>query len=135
MATNNITRNSNIAHVKINSGVAFFYKWLEFIKPLHGLTPLEMRVLAMFLAKRQSLSKVVSQDNVLNEILLGSVSRREIREEIDMKPAQFNIIYSHLKKVGAIKEGAITPRYIPNVEADSGEYRLILMFNINNEQK
>lgn len=131
----NITRNSNIAHVKISAGVEFFYKWLEFIKPLHGLTKLEMKVLAMFLAKRQELLEVISRESIVSEILMGPVNRKEMRDAMDMKPAQFNIILSNLKKVGAITDGNITPRYIPNVECNSGEYRLILIFNILNEDK
>lgn len=131
----NITRNSNIAHVKIPAGVSFFYKWLEFIKPLHGLTRLEMKVLAMFLAKRQELLEVISKESIVGEILMGPATRKEMRESMEMKQAQFNMILSNLKKVGAISDGMITPRYVPNVEAKSGEYKLILIFNILDENK
>ena len=131
----NITRNSNIAHIKVAAGVSFFYKWLEFIKPLHGLTRLEMKVLAMFLAKRQELLEVISKESIVGEILMGPATRKEMREAMEMKQAQFNMILSNLKKVGAISDGMITPRYVPNVEAKSGEYKLILIFNILDENK
>ena len=45
------------------------------------------------------------------------------------------MILSNLKKVGAITDGMITPRYVPNVEVKSGEYRLILIFNILHEDQ
>lgn len=135
MATKNITRNSNIAHIKVTEGVPFFYKWLEFIKPLHGLTKLEMKVLAMFLAKRQSLLRVISSESIANDLLMSPSTRKEIREEMDMKNSQFNIIFSNLKKIGAISDNVITPRYIPNVEDSSGEYRLVLIFGIKKNEE
>ncbi len=131
MSVVNITKNSNVAHVKTTRGSDFFYKWLGFIKPLHGLTKLEMRVLSLILAKRQEISLLVNDEALMNQILRSSQTRKDIRQELDMTSTQFNILYSNLKKAGAINEDRVVNKYIPNVESSSGEYRLVLIFDIN----
>lgn len=134
MSSSNITKNSNVAHVKSTNGTDFFYKWLNFIKPLHGLTKLEMKVLSLILARRQELLLVVKDDALVGQILKSAQTRRELREELNMTSTQFNILYSNLKKAGAINEDRIVNKYIPNIECDSKEYRLILIFDINEKQ-
>ncbi len=128
---NNIQKNSNVARIKAFRGGDFFYKWLDFIKPLHALTNLEMKVLSLILAKRQELIMVVKDDRIINNLLRSSGVRKEIRDELGMTATQFNILYGKLKKVGVINEYGLVGKYIPNVESDSSEYRLILNFEIN----
>ena len=127
---NNIQKNSNVARVKAYKGGDFFYKWLNFIKPLHTLTNLEMKVLSLILAKRQELIMVVRDDKIINNLLRSSGIRKEIRDELEMTATQFNILYGKLKKVGVINEYGLVNKYIPNVEFESNEYRLILTFDI-----
>jgi Trp operon repressor len=127
---NNIQKNSNVARVKAYKGGDFFYKWLNFIKPLHTLTNLEMKVLSLILAKRQELIMVVRDDKIINNLLRSSSIRKEIRDELNMTSTQFNILYGKLKKTGVINEYGLVNKYIPNVEYESNEYRLILTFDI-----
>ena len=134
MAQNNISKNSNVARVHSTSGIDFFYKWLSFIKPLHNLTKLEMKVMALILAKRQELMFLVKDETLINNLLKSSQMRRDMRNELDMTSTQFNILYSNLKRAGAIDEDRVLSKFIPNVECDSKEYRLILIFDINEKK-
>ena len=51
-----------------------------------------------------------------------------------MTSTQFNLIFASLKRAGAIVDGKINVKYIPNIEHDSNEYRMILIFDISNEE-
>ena len=134
MASSNIQKNSNVARVKAYRGGDFFYKWLNFIKPLHSLTNLEMKVLSLILAKRQELIMVVKDDRIINNLLRSSGVRKEIRDELGMTSTQFNILYGKLKRTGVINEYGLVGKYIPNVEFESNEYRLILTFDISDKK-
>ena len=84
MYMGNITKNSNIAHIVTTLAKAdnnFFRYWLQFIKPLHGLSYKEMEVLASFLRMRYELSKSISNDELLDKVLMNADTKRVIREE------------------------------------------------------
>ena len=131
MAPININKNSNIAHVNSALDIGFFYKWLSFLTPFHHLTKLEMTVLASFLNKRHNLAQLVRDELVLDNLLKSIDTRKEIRDEIGLTTGQFNIMVSKLKKSGVMKNNKIDKHYIPNIEEHSGQYRLILIFDID----
>ena len=61
-----IKPNSVIA-LKGNLSCSFFRIWLEFLRPFHKLTERETDVMAAFLKHRFELSKVVSDQEVLDK--------------------------------------------------------------------
>ena len=130
-----IKKNSNIARISTELDIGFFYKWLSFLVPFHKLTKSERWVLASFLNKRFQLQQVVRDENVLDNLLKSIDIRREIREALNMTIPQFNILVSKLKKSGVMMDNKIDKHYIPNIQKDSDQYRLIIIFDINNEQK
>jgi len=129
-----IKKNSNIARLKANLDIDFFYKWLSFLTPLHKLTKTEMKVLASFLNKRFELLSVVSDEHLLNNLLKSAAIKKEVREAIDMDVGQFNIMVSKLKRSGILKNDIIENHYIPRIEKNAEQYRLILVFDINNDK-
>ena len=130
-----IKKNSNIARISTELDIGFFYKWLSFLSPFHKLTKAERWVLASFLNKRFQLQQVVKDENVLDNLLKSIDIRREIREALDMTIPQFNILVSKLKKSGVMKDNRIDKHYIPNIQKDSDQYRLIIIFDINDKQE
>lgn len=58
-----------------------------------------------------------------------------MRSSLDMGNSQFNIIIAKLRRNGIIINGGINKKYIPNVEFDSGQHRLILIFDFNDSKK
>jgi len=130
-----IAKNSNVARVPCVLDIGFFYKWLSFLTPFHKLTKSERQVLAAFLNKRFQLLQLVRDEGILDGLLKSIDIRKEIREELDMTIPQFNILLSKLKKAGVMVDNKINKRYIPNIQKDSGQYRLILIFDINDNNK
>lgn len=94
-----------------------------------------MQVLAGILAKRFELLNIVRDYTLVEKLLKSPESKRDIRESLKMSQSQFNILYSKLKICGAINDNKINPKYIPNVQQESNEYRLILIFDINNDDE
>lgn len=131
---NNIQKNSNVARVKSSGGSDFFYKWLSFLYPLHSLTNMEMKVLSVFLEKRQELLSVVKDEKIINNILKSSDVRKELREKLGLKAVHFNLLLSGLRKAGVFNEFGMSGKFIPNIESDSGEYRLIMLFDISQNE-
>lgn len=136
MYMGNITKNSNIAHIVTTLAKAdnnFFRYWLQFIKPLHGLSYKEMEVLASFLRMRYELSKSISNDELLDKVLMNADTKRVIREEQNIAPPYFQVLLAKFRKLGIIKDNKIEKKYIPNLEIDSKEYKLILLFDLKTD--
>jgi hypothetical protein len=76
--TNMIKISSN-SHLEMSPDGDFFRVWVEFLKPIHNLTNKEMDVLAAFLKKRYELGKVITDNDVLDNVLMSESTKRQIR--------------------------------------------------------
>ena len=106
----------------------FFRYWIEFLKPFHFLTNKEMDVAAKILQYRHNLSKVITDDKVLNDVLLSRENRKKIREELNITPAHLQVILSTLKSVGFLIDGKVNPRFIPRV-SNNKQFNLLMSFD------
>lgn len=106
----------------------FFRYWVEFLKPLHGLTDRETDVVVAFLKKRYELSKEISNVQILDKFLTSEETKREIRDECNITLAHFQVIMGKLKKNKVFIDGKINPRFIPNVKEEKGNFQLLLFF-------
>lgn len=118
-----ITLNGNL------SG-SFFRIWLEFLRPIHKLTDRESEVMASFLKHRFELSKVVSDQGILDKLTMSEDTKRKVREDCGITQAHFQVIMTKLKKSKMIDNGMINPRFIPRVEQDADNFQLLLLFNL-----
>lgn len=109
----------------------FFKQWFKFLLPYHGLTDREMDIAAAFLLKRYELSKVISDINILESVLMNEDTKRAIREECDVKHQHFQVIMSKLRKANIIVDNKINPRFIPNIKEGKENFNLMLMFTFN----
>lgn len=117
--------------IKIPTDLDNFFKyWLEFLKPFHKLTSREMDVAIALLKKRHELSKVITDENILNKVLLSDDTRRAIREELDLTIAYFQVIMGKLKKHKVLIDGRLNHKFIPNITEDNGNFQLLLLFDI-----
>ena len=123
--------NSNVAKIPTSAGVPFFYKWLSFLHPFNNLTKTERQVLSAMLNKRHELSGIIPNENIVDGLMKSAEVRKEIRESISLGVSQFNMIYGALRKHGVLVDNKINKKYIPNIEYNSNEYRLVLIFDIN----
>jgi hypothetical protein len=130
-----LSKNSNIARIPATLDADFFFKWLSFLYPLHRLSNNEKHVLSMLLYKRFKLLELVKDQAIINSLLLSNDSRIEMKNGLNMSSSQFNIIIAKLKKSGIITSSGLNKKYIPNLEFDSTQHRLILIFDFNNVNK
>lgn len=107
-----------------------FYYWFLFLKPFHKLTDREIGVIAAFAYKRYELSKVISDINILDKVLMSEDTKKKIRIEKDISPAYFQVIMGKLKRNKVLIDNKINPRFIPNIIQDSDSFKLMLLFDI-----
>lgn len=110
---------------------SFFRYWFEFLRPFHKLTDREMDVIASFVKHRYALSKVVSDQEVLNKLTMSDDTKKKVREDCNISQAHFQVIMTKLKKSKVIENDRINPKFIPRLDKDSNNFQLLLSFDLN----
>lgn len=123
-------RPNNVIALKSSLSGKFFRIWLEFLRPFHKLTERETDVMAAFLKERFELSKVVSDQEILNRLTMSEDTKRKVREACNISQAHFQVIMTKLKKGKMIDNGKINPKFIPRVVKDSKSFQLLLSFEL-----
>lgn len=126
-----MSKNTNICRIPTSLETKFFRWWCQFLQPLHKLTGREIEVIASFLKQRYLLSKVIQDEEILDKVVMSEDTKKKIREECDITLSHFQVVMSKLKKNKLIVDGKINKKFIPNIEEDAGEFRLILHFDLN----
>ena len=121
----------NVLNIPTSLRGKFFKHWLMFLLPYHNLTDREMDVAAGFLLKRYELTKVISDVNILESVLMSEDTKRDIRESCDIKLPHFQVIMSKLRKAKVIIDNKINPRFIPKVKEENGNFKLLLLFTFD----
>lgn len=109
---------------------SFFRIWLEFLRPFHKLTERETAVMAAFLKHRFELNKVVSDQELLNKLIMSEDIKRKVRDDCGISQSHFQVIMTKLKKSKIIENGKINPKFIPRVEQDAKSFQLLLSFEL-----
>lgn len=131
-----VTTNCNVASVRVenpNTSYMFFLYWLDFLRPFHKLTSVETKILAAILHERFILSKVVTDDKLLDRIVLNKDSRKKYIETCNINSNNLSVTISSLKDKGAIKDNRINMRYVPNIKQDCTHYEMVLNFVIDKQ--
>ena len=124
--------------VEYNEYDDFFDKWIEYLTPKHHLTKAEQRLLASCLRTRHELSKVINDENVLDETCLNETYRLKIKKETGLSNQQFLNLIGRLKKLKIlipryapfsekIAYYKISPSFIPPF-VDGEEFKLLILF-------
>lgn len=128
-------KDMTIVGVKTPLNREFFRHWLSFLTPIHKLTEKDADILASFLYKRHILSQSINDDDILDSVIMSTQIRKEIREEFDMSSAYFQVVLNKLRNKGIIVNNKIIKKFIPDVDLDTKNYKLILHFKIEDDQK
>tara|TARA_R110002020_G_scaffold448039_3_gene660683 strand:+ start:1477 stop:1884 length:408 start_codon:yes stop_codon:yes gene_type:complete len=112
-----------------------FEEYLYLTKPLHGLRPLEIRVIAVFLYYN-----VLEMENFKREEdrwvkLFSYETKLKIRNDLKIKDHTLQNLLSSLRKKGVIVDNKIAPYYVPQVQTKTKSFQLIYNFNIKDEQE
>lgn len=121
--------NLNVKTLNVSEEL-FFRRWLEFLKPYHGLRQKEIELLGLFLYKRYQLEKVIKDDKILTKMLFDTESRNEIRDKLNYSSSQIlNNMISALRTKNIIdKDNNINKGLIPSLTGEN--FKLVFNFNI-----
>lgn len=128
----NIKEVDSIIRIPTSIGGNFFKYWIEFLKPIHGLTDRQTEVAVCLLKKRYELSKYITDDILLDKVLLSEDVRKEIRDECNITLQHYQVVLSSLRKSNIIIDNRINKRFIPNIKTSSDRFTLMLNFELNN---
>ena len=119
----------NVVRIPCKLDYSFFKMWFMFLQPFHRLTEREMEVATSFVKQRYELSKVVSDNNILDRLVMSEDTKRKVREECNITLPHFQVIMGKLRKSNIIVDGKLNPRYIPRVIEKNGSFKLMLLFD------
>lgn len=124
-------KNTTIVGIPTDLNLQFFKYWVEFLRPIHKIAPRDVEVMAMFLYKRYLLSKVITDESILDTTLFSKKVKKEIREELNIPPNYFTVIMKHLRDKKAIVGDKINPKFVPRLDDKAEDYKLIVQFSFN----
>lgn len=119
----------NVVRIPCKLDYSFFKMWFMFLQPFHHLTEREMEVATSFVKQRYELSKVVSDNDILDKLVMNEDTKRKVREECNITLPHFQVIMGKLRKNNIIVDGKLNPRYIPRVIEENGSFKLMLLFD------
>ena len=119
----------NVVRIPCKLDYSFFKMWFMFLQPFHHLTEREMEVATSFVKQRYELSKVVSDNGILDRLVMSEDTKRKVREECNITLPHFQVIMGKLRKNSIIVDGKLNPRYIPRVIEENGSFKLMLLFD------
>lgn len=121
---------NNIVRIPTSLDGKFFKYWLDFLRPFHQLTEREIDVTTSFLKHRYELSKVIKDNEILDRVTMSEDTKRKVREECNITLPHFQVIMGKLRKSKVIIDGKINPRFIPNIDEETGFFKLLLLFDL-----
>ena len=121
---------NNIVRIPTSLNGKFFRYWFEFLRPFHKLTDREIDVITCFVKHRYELSKVIKDADILDKVTMSEDTKRKVREECDITLPHFQVIMGKLRKNNVIIDGRINPRFIPNIDGETGTFQLLLLFEL-----
>jgi len=125
-------RANNVIRIPTSLKTSFFRIWIEFLAPLHNLPNRAKDLLAGLLKARFELSESVSDEALLDKLVLGGDTRRAVAKSIGMSEGACHVILNKLKKAGVITNGRINSKFIPkNLSKDDKAFQLLLYLDLD----
>ena len=125
----NNTKQANI-NIKIKD---LFFRWLEITSAFHNLTIQQKKVLGLLLYHHFRLKSEITNKKILWKLVFDYETKRLIKEELNIKDSVLQNILTKFRKIGVIKNNQITSTFIPDINKDSNNFKVIFNFNIIHE--
>lgn len=125
-----VKKANNIVRIPTSLNGKFFRYWFEFLEPFHKLTDREIDVITSFVKQRYELSKVIKDNEILDKVTMSEDTKKKVREECNITLPHFQVIMGKLRKNKVIIDGKINPRFIPNIDEETGTFQLLLLFEL-----
>lgn len=127
-------RANNVIRIPASLKGKFFRKWIEFLTPLHGLSNREKDIVAAFIKARFELSKSITDEALLDKVIMSNDVKNKVREECNATNAFFQVVLGKLRKNGVINNGKLNPKLLPkNINEGDNSFQLLLYFDLNAE--
>lgn len=120
----------NIVRIPCSLDKSFFRLWFKFLEPFHKLTDREIDVITSFVKQRYELSKVIKDNEILDKVTMSEDTKKKVREECNITLPHFQVIMGKLRKNKVIIDGKINPRFVPNIDEETGIFQLLLLFEL-----
>jgi len=125
---------SNIKQANINIHLKeLFIRWLDITSAFHNLTKQQKQVLGLFLYYHYKYQKDITNNKILWKVVFDYDTRQEIKNELGIKDAVLQNILSKFRKDKIIKDNKIVSTFIPALEQNSNNFKIIFNFNIIHE--
>ena len=108
----------------------FFRHWINFLSPFHTLTEREMDIVASFLKQRYLLSKVITDESILDKVVMSEDTKKKVREECNLTHSHFQVIMAKLRKSKVVDDNKLNPKFIPNIIEDDKSFKLLMLFEL-----
>ena len=123
---------NNIIRIPSSLDGSFFRYWLKFLQPFHHLTEREIDVTTSFLKLRFELSKAITDESLLDKIVMSEESKRKVRQECNLATPHFQVILGKLRKAKVLVNGRLNPKFIPkNLKGTDSNFQLLLYFDLD----
>jgi hypothetical protein len=133
--TTKLHKPNNALTVPVKDSLSFFKWWCIFLRPFINLTNREIDVISEFLKQRWELSKVISDQTVLDTMVMNDATKKKVIDACHITKEHFYVVMSNLRKNGVINGNIINPRLIPNIrQDDNGCFQLLILFKSNELQ-
>lgn len=115
------------AIIKQSSTEGIYKDWLELTKPWHSLTLKELEVAALFIKSYIDNKDKIINDELLNNFVLSTENKRNIRKKLDMTPTYFQILLRGLRDKKFILDNKINKNYIPSFNQEGNIVLAIIL--------
>lgn len=122
---------SNVKSININVRLKdLFKRWLDITQSFHGLTKQQKDVLALLLYHHHLLKDQIMNAKILWRMVFDYDTKMKIKEELGMKDSGLQNVLTSLRKDNVIKKNVILNGYIPSLEKDGDNFKVIFNLNI-----
>lgn len=132
---------NNIFRIPCSSMEEFYSLWIDFLTPIHKLTSKNKQILLAFLMLRYELSQSITNETLLDEILMNEDSKAKIKERCNLQGnylqvamftlAQQNVLIKALSNDTRKKyKYRINPRILPDMQYTDTEVTLKFNFEL-----
>lgn len=132
---------NNIFRIPCSTIEDFYSLWIDFLTPIHKLTSKNKQILLAFLMLRYELSQSISDETLLDEVLMNEDSKAKIKERCGLQGnylqvaiftlAQQNVFIKTLSSDTRKKyKYRINPRILPDMQYTDEYVKLQFNFEL-----
>jgi len=121
----------NVKQANINIRIKdLFFKWLDITYAAHKLPKQKRDILALFLYHHYLLKGEITNNKILWKMVFDYDTKLKIKEDLDIDDQALQNTLTYYRKNNIIVNGIINPAFIPNIEVNSKQFKIIYNFNI-----